>query len=760
MPRLLLLVLLGLIATSATAQRASLSGFVRDAATGETLLLATVRLEGTSLGAATNNSGYYTIAGIAPGTYTLVASYIGFRDLRQEVTLAAGESRRLDLELRAGSEELGEVVVEDRAEEEEIRRVGTAQVSTELIRQLPTVLEPDVFRSLQLLPGVKNISDFSSGLYIRGGSPDQTLILLDRTTVYNPTHFFGFFSTFNPDAIKDVRVYKGGYPAEYGGRLGSVVDIYNKDGNRQELDGSLSVGLLASRALVEGPFKKGSFMLAARRSTIEPLLAAAKSADIDGLPEAFYFYDLNGKLNFDASQNNRFSLAFYAGRDYVRVPFLTDETTGEATAEVNLAYGNTTGSLNWTHLFSNTLFSNFTFTASRYYSKPDFFIAETNFSQRTRITDLSAKGDIEWVPNALHEVKVGVWAGQFDLQYSRAFDGDVNFDPRITSGYASVYAQERFKPTPKWTLEAGVRAQYFEDGDYVRVEPRASVEHRPRGDDNVRVQVGYGRYYQFLTLITSEIFSGADFWLTAADGVRPASGDQFVAGIKTRPTSTLNFDLEGYYRTMDNLFTIDPTNQDPAGLDYPDYFIVGEGYAWGVEAQLEGRVGRVSGLAAYTYSVTRRRYPGTDFPNVAPGDRLYFAPKYDRTNDANIVVSYDLSRAWRFTGVFTYGTGQAYTEVYGFYQVQTPFNTSAGTVFQSQYNASRLPDYHRLDVGFARRGRFFGFADYELQLQLINAYSRKNVWFYFPQTEDATLDRTRVNQIPIPIPNVSLTLKF
>lgn len=747
----LLMLLIGV--GTAHAQRASLSGFVRDAATGETLLLATVRLDGTQLGAATNTSGYYTLAGITPGTYTVVASYIGYRDLRLEITLGAGESRRLDLELASASEELDEVVVEtDRAEEEEIRRVGAAQVSTELIRQLPTVLEPDVFRSLQLLPGVKNISDFSSGLYIRGGSPDQTLILLDRTTVYNPTHFFGFFSTFNPDAIKDVRVYKGGYPAEYGGRLGSVVDIYNKDGNRQQLDGTLSVGLLASRALIEGPYRKGSFMLAARRSTIEPLLAAFKSADVEGLPEAFYFYDLNGKLNFDASQNDRFSLAFYSGRDYVNVPFLDGE------AQVDLAYGNTTGSLNWTHLFSNTLFSNFTFTASRYYSNPQFSFARTEFEQRTEITDFSAKGDLEWVPDARHEVKVGVWAGRFDFGFTRAFDGRVNFRPRIGSWYASAYAQERFKPTPRWTLEAGVRAQYFEDGNYTRVEPRASVEHRPTGTDDVRLQLGYGRYYQFLTLITSELFSGADFWLTAAEGVEPAYGDQFVLGVKTRPTRALNLDVEAYYRTMRKLFEIDPFVQDPAGLPYADFFRVGDGYAWGIEAQLEGRVGRVSGLLAYTYSQTRRRFP--DFPQPAPDDFVYYPPKYDRTNDANLVLAYDLSRAWRFTGVFTYGTGQAYTEVYGFYQTEPPFGSTPGTVYQTQYNASRLPPYHRLDLGFARRGRFFGFADYELQLQLINAYSRKNVWFYFPQPEGTSIERTRVNQIPVPIPNLSLTLNF
>ena len=291
-------------------------------------------------------------------TYTIVCSYIGYQDQQIAVTLASGEARRLDIELVPSDVFINEVVVTAEQElEEEIRQIGVAQIKTDVIKKLPTLLEPDVFRSLQLLPGVKAASDYSSGLYIRGGSPDQTLILLDRTTVYNPSHFFGLFSNFNPDAIKDVRLYKGGYPAAYGGRLGSVVDIYNKDGNRRDTQGSLSLGLLASRALVEGPYSKGSWMFAARRSTLEPLLAALNNADIDGIPESFYFYDLNGKVNFDANLNNRFSLAAYAGADKLLFPFADD-------ANINLNYGNQTISANWTHIFSQRLFSNFTTTAS------------------------------------------------------------------------------------------------------------------------------------------------------------------------------------------------------------------------------------------------------------------------------------------------------------------------------------------------------------------------------------------------------------
>ena len=225
--------------------RASINGYITDAATGETLISANIILKGTQIGGRTNTSGFYNIVGIQPGSYTIQFSYIGFDPIEREVILESGQNLRIDIALVEQSLSLETVIVDAEAEQrEEARSIGTAQVSTALIKQVPAILQADVFRSVQLLPGVKAASDFSSGLYIRGGGPDQTLILLDRTTVYNPTHFFGFFSTFNPDAIKDVRLYKGGFPAEYGGRLGSVIDIYNKDGNRVKQSGVLSLGML------------------------------------------------------------------------------------------------------------------------------------------------------------------------------------------------------------------------------------------------------------------------------------------------------------------------------------------------------------------------------------------------------------------------------------------------------------------------------------------------------------------------------------
>ncbi len=747
--RLLLLVLLSFLgAASAWGQdRASIGGYVRDATSGETLLLANVRLEGTTLGAATNTSGYYALAGIRPGAYTVVATYIGYRQARVDVDLEAGEQRRLDIELLPQGYEIEEVTVTaERELEYEARKVGVQQLQTQLIKQLPGVLQPDVFRSLQLLPGVKAASDYSSGLYIRGGSPDQTLILLDRTIVYNPSHFFGFYSAFNPDAIKDVRLYKGGFPAEYGGRLGSVVDIYNRDGNRRAFHAGLSAGLLSSRVIVEGPYPRGSYMLALRRSTLEPLIYVLRRADVEGIPDSFYFVDANGKINFDASSRDMFSLAFYAGGDALDIELIED-------ARANIRYGNNTLSLTWTHLFSETTFSNFTATGSQYYSTPEILFSGTPIERDNTVGDLSVKGDLEYVPSDRLSVKGGFWSGAFLFRLRNVFDGEVALDARTNTAYTSVYAQAAYRPLPSTSLEGGVRADYFGGGGFVRAAPRLSAEYQP--SSGLRFQAAFGRYYQFLTLITSELFSGFDTWLTTGDDVPPACGDQWVAGVKARLTADVNLDVEVYYRTMDDLFELDPFVADPAGLEYVDLFRFGSGHAYGLETTVQRREGRLHGFVAYTLSRTRRR-----FPNV--NDFNFYPPKYDRTHDLKLVVNYELAQTWRASAVWTYATGQAYTEPLSRYRlVDQPFGATSRDVLVTAYNNRRLPAYHRLDAGVSRRGTLFGRVGYELQLQVINAYARRNVWFYFFDFADGnSVERNEIPQIPVPLPNVSLTLDF
>lgn len=739
------IVLLVLAQETRAQETASVSGFVREADTGETLLLANVSLAGTPIGTATNNSGYFTITGLEPGTYTVIVSFIGFQTDSTRVELEGGEAFRLDVDLQPVEFDIDEVVVTaDAISEEQERALGATQMATARIRQLPTILEPDVFRALQLLPGIKSASDYSSGLYIRGGSPDQTLILLDRTTVYNPSHFFGFFSTFNPDAIKDVRVYKGAYPAEYGGRIGSVVDIYNKDGNRSETHGTGSLGLLASRAMIEGPHPRGSWMLAVRRSTLEPLLAVLRNQDLDAIPDRFYFVDANGKVNFDVSKDDRVSLSFYAGRDVLEVPIFED-------ASIGLRYGNSTISGNWTHLFSERLFSNFTVTGSRYFSLPTIEFATTVSKRDNTVRDFSLKGDFEYIPSSLLSTKLGFWVGAFSFQLDDEFDGVNTLDLGARTGYGSAFAEQTWRPGYIWTLTGGLRASWFGNGTYFRLEPRLFVERKLT--DEVFLQAGYGRYTQFLTLITNEAFSGLDVWLTSADGVPPAWGDQWVAGLKLKPSGSLRIEGEIYYRTMQDLFQLDPFLPDVAGLDYEQLFHFGEGYATGAELVVERSAGRLTGLIGYTFGVTRRRFPSID-------ENDFYPPKYDRTHDMKANGTYRLGQKWSATAVFVYGTGQAYTEPASQYRLShAPFASVTQDVLVSPFNRARLPAYHRLDAGVARTGRLFG-ADYELQFQVVNVYARENVWFYIYDFEDEGISRETVPQIPVPLPNLSFTMRF
>ncbi len=737
---------LGVVNSSAQSS-SSVSGFVRDQESGETLILANLRIKDTSIGAATNTSGYFTIPGLTPGPYVLIASYIGYKNAEFSFTLGREEALRLDIELEPEGFDVGEVVITAESDtEEEQRQLGAVKMTTATIRKLPTILEPDVFRSLQLLPGVKAASDFSSGLYIRGGSPDQTLILLDRTTVYNPSHFFGVFSTFNPDAIKDIRLFKGAYPASYGGRIGSVVDIYNKDGNRKETAGTFTLGLLASRVMVEGPHRFGSWMLAVRRSTVEPILAAARSGDVNGIPEKFYFVDTNGKINFDISQNNKVSFSFYTGKDVVVVPIVSD-------VDVQLRYGNETFSANWTHLFSDRLFSNFNVTRSHYFSHPEFDFATTHSAQDNQVRDYSLKGDIEYAPDSRSAIKAGFWGGQLRFDLNNTFDGTEVFSLVTRSVYANGFTEYVFRPSAEWTLTSGVRASYFENGSFFRIEPRFSVERQL--SSRLFAQVGAGRFHQFLTLVSNEAFSGLDVWLTSADKVPPAYGDQLVTGLKYKKESGFRIEWEGYYRTMRQLFSLNPFLPDIAGLAYDEMFHFGDGYAWGSEIFVEGSLGPISGFAGYTYSITRRRFP-------AINERAYYAPKYDRTHDLNLTGSYNLTKSWQITAVFNYSTGQAYTEPVSQYRLtHSPFSYEDTSVLVSLFNGSRLSPYHRLDVGATKKGKLFGFADYELQLQVVNAYSRKNIWFpFFEFKDDGSVKREDVTQIPIPIPNVAFTLNF
>ena len=748
-------------ALPAAAQTATVSGFVRDAETGETIIQATVRLEGTDRGVATNAQGFYALSGIPAGPAVLRVSYVGYAAQRLELTLAPGEARQADAALTP--EAIGEAVVEARQSLADERPPGVAEVPIRLVQSLPTVFEADLFRSIQLLPGVKAANDFSSALYIRGGSPDQTLIQLDGTTVYNPTHFFGFFSTFNTDAIKDVRLFKGAYPVEYGGRLGSVLDISSRDGNRNEAHGNATLGILASRVGVEGPIPglggRASYMLAARRSTLEPLLAYLRTTpDSTAVPDGFYFYDVNARVGVDVTPRDRLSVAVYAGRDKVDLGFSED-------SRFLLDYGNRTASAAYTRVLSGSLFATARATASRYFSFPTGEVGGTTFRRPNTITDYSGRLDAEWSPSRAVAFRGGAWGGALRLNLSSEFNGTTATNYTNPSQYGSAYLLTRLHPGSGWLVSGGVRVEGFQSrtddlqdalaptlARYVRVSPQVQVE-RSFGDALV-LQAAAGRYHQFLSLISTEAFSGFDTWVTTGQGVPPQESDQLVLGAKTRLGSGYRFDAEVYGRTMRDLFDINPRNQDVSGLSYRELFRFGRGYAYGAEFLLEKGMGPLTGLISYTIGVTRRRYPDL------PGFSATFAPKYDRLHDLTAVVSYGLGRGWKLTTAGTYATGQAYTAPTGRYEVAgVPTGNALDGLYSPALNNARLPPYNRVDAGFQRNGRIGPLRDTELQLQVVNVYSRRNVWFITYDFEQNPVEQTQVTQLPR-LPNVSLTVHF
>jgi hypothetical protein len=491
-------------------------------------------------------------------------------------------------------------------------------------------------------------------------------------------------------------------------------------------------------------------MLAVRRSTLEPVLALLRGADTDGIPDGFYFYDVNAKVGYDAGPNDKLSLAAYGGQDVLDLEFLDD-------GRFDIQYGNQTLSADWTHLVSDRVFTNLTLAGSRYASTPVATISGTRFTQENTVRDLSVKADVEAQPSRAVGLKAGVWAGHLAFELVDTFDGNENFRQRIGSAYASAYVQNTYRPTADWELRAGLRASRFARGDFWRVEPRLSADYTLA--PGVRLQAAAGRYHQFLTLQTSELFTGFDTWLMTDDGVAPAYGDQVVLGLKTTPWAGWRVDLEAYGRTMRDLFERDPFLPDIAGVPYAETFRFGRGRAYGLEALVQRTDGRLNGFLGYTLGRTERRFPEVNLD--AAGRPQYYAPKYDRPHDLTLVLNYEWTPAWRLNAAFAFGTGQAYTEPsFRYSLVDDPFNTGAD-VLVSPFNGARLPNYHRLDLGIARTGRLFGGAEFELQIQLINAYARRNVWFYFFEFEaDGTVDRTEVPQIPVPIPNLSFTLRF
>jgi hypothetical protein len=745
-----LVLLVGAVAAPA----ASLSGLITSSETGAPLATATVQLVGTTeAGAAldrtatTDAEGEYLFADLPSGTYRLEARADGYAAEFLDVVVAAGAEMFRDVMLASTAVEIDELVVSAPAiDEEAILQTGFVELDAQALDRIPGIAEADPLRALQALPGIAAASDVSSGLYIRGGGPDQTLVLMDGVPVYNPTHAFGLFSTFNNDAVEGIDLFKGAYPAAYGGRLGAVLDVGMRDGRPDDgggLRGKVGVSLIAARGVVEGRIGEDRWLVAGRRTYLEPILSALRT-DENPIP-SYYFYDLNARYT-TGRLGGQTTLQVYHGRDDVFVD-------AEADTRIDLVWGNTVVALGHRRDLGADLAGEVQLYSSHYRSETSAEFLSTPVGASNDLTDLTARAQLDWFAGGGHRVTVGAGISIYDVNYEQSFNLGDQIDYGSSPRELFGFVEDRWTFGTGTTLRTGLRIRQIDDGDRLLVEPRFSASHPV--DDRWRVKLGLGRYNQYLQLVTTEGFSASDFYLPIDDSAEIGRSWQVVAGVEWTPTDRDLLSLEIYDTALDALVVFDdraPVDQESQTAD--DVFVTGgTGYARGAELLWRRDFGRVTGWVGYTLGWTER-----EFAELNAGEP--FPPKYDRRHDVNVLGSWQ-SGDWTLGAAFRYGTGQAFTPAAARYQLRDPASGRTDELTQvlaAGRNSARLLPYHRLDVSARRPIGLFG-RPAELVIEVFNLYSRRNEWFVQYDSDEAVTEATVVQQLPI-IPSVGVNIAF
>ncbi len=715
---------------------ATMSGFVRSAEDGEALSYANVAIQGTKIGDVTNAQGFYSLPDVPAGAFVVSFSYLGFATQTRSATLVETDAVTISVELEPQTIQVKGVEVE--AEANPRLAPSRLTIRTHELNAVPSIAEADLFRAVQALPGVSTLSDFSSGLYVRGGSPDQNLILLDDVDVYNPSHLFGFFSTFNVDAVKTVELQKSAYPAPYGGRLSSLLDVHNRDGNRKEFEGVGRLSLISSSLTLEGPWSRGSWMVSGRRTHLGTL---AKAADLD-LP--YRFYDVHAKLNFDAGTNDRTSLSAFRGSDRL--------DWDQETIDVVLDWGNDTGSLQWTHVFNNTLFSHFLIGGSRFHSDAEVSFQDFEFRWKNRVEDIAAKGALSFKPSPAHLVDFGFEAKSLDFFWRQ----DIGEGDRLTfqySGlYGALYAQDEWTAGERWRVQPGLRLDYYSNGNYSGLGPRLSVE-RVLGE-KLSLHGAVGRYYQYLNLVSQEGASFADMWFPVDETLEPGRADHYILGADVLPHPAFDATVEVYYKDYRNLvefsreFTrslVDP--EAPLG----DLFNSGTGQAFGADLYVRNHFAGFDGWVGYAWGVAHRKVE-----QYNRGEE--YTPTYDRRHQITLMQSRSLGQGWTLDMSFRYGTGQPTTLAAGRYTVTDVTGRTYDVTLAGDLNENRLPDFHRLDVGISRRWKFRTWT-IEPNLQIINLYNHKNVYIRSYDLTKNPAEFEDVTMLPL-LPTIGVDVRF
>jgi len=769
-----IILLLFLCASPLMAQqeKRTLSGYVRDASTGEELIGATVMIQGSSEGVVTNLYGFYSIS-LPADHYTIQVRYMGYEMKTIDVDLK--RDFNLSVELMQSSHLLEAVNVTAIAKDEKILEIesGVERVSMEQMRKMPKLLgEVDLIRNIQLLPGISTVGEGTSGFNVRGGGADENLILLDEATVFNAAHVMGFFSVFNSDAIKDVKIYKGGMPAQYGGRLSSVLDVRQLEGNSRKLNVKGGIGLLSSRLTVEGPIQKDktSFLVAGRRSYMDVFTRLLGDEELKD--NQLFFYDFNAKINHKFSDNDRVFLSYYSGKDVMNLGNLFSSS-----------WGNNTMTLRWSHVFNPKLFTNVTVTNSNYFYHITGSHGPDSWDWKSSILNQNFKADAGYFVNPNRTIDFGLQVNMQDYEPGTILPtGEQSaVNPiEMTKEYAiesGIYASWNEKINEHWKFELGLRTvdfrrlggtQYiYQDGvkdrdaiidsisfsryqtmaSYTGIEPRFNLSYNP--NKHTAVKASFHRANQFVHLISNTNSpSPIDVWKPSNAHLQPAMVDQvslsFVRGIKNNKFELV---VESYYKDYKRVLDF----KDGARLTFNETLetevLQGIGRAYGLEASIEKKEGKLTGRMSYTLSRSERRVAGIN-------DGKWYRANFDKPHDLNIYGMYQLNKKWDLSANFVLASGRPFTQPIGKYEWDGMILPVMG-----ERNAHRIPTYHRLDISAnlnpeGKRGSWsFG---------LYNVYARRNAYsIFFRQQEDSRqTEAVRLSILASVIPSVTYNFKF
>jgi hypothetical protein len=763
----------------------TLSGYVKDAATGEYMIAATIFIKETGKGVVTNNYGFFSIT-LNEGTYSVRINYAGYESVLQVVEL--NKDIRLNVALSPKNQMMEEVVVTDKAPDQNTKStdMGKVELDMEKVKTLPAFMgEVDVLKTIQLMPGVQATGEGNSGFYVRGGGPDQNLILLDEAPVYNASHLFGFFSVFNADAVKSVELYKGSMPANFGGRLASVIDITMKEGNNQQYQVDGGIGIISSRLTVQGPIKKdtSSFIISGRRTYIDVLMQPFIKKDSPFKGTGYYFYDLNTKFNYRFSDKDRIFLSGYFGRD------VFNYKNSDAGFNVRIPWGNATATLRWNHLFNHKLFMN----VSTIFTKYDFEFGASQddfkFALLSGITDFNNKIDFYYFPTSRHQIKFGAnyIYHIFVPTAASASQGETVFDTgnktKLFAHEAALYVNDDFDVTDLFKISFGLRYSLFNQvGPFTRYvkdptllttsdtivynkgqsvsryhgpEPRISMRYTL--SKQASLKAAFTRTLQYIHLASlSAVSLPTDVWVPSTDRVQPQIGYQYSTGyFRNFKENKYESSIELYYKTMQNQVEFrEGAMPDDDVKDNPDNnFVFGKGWSYGAEFFVKKRTGQLNGWIGYTLSWTKRKFVDLNF-----GEEFY--AKFDRRHDISVAIVYEPNKKLTFGLVFVYGTGNAITLPHTWYLIQDE------VVYEfAPRNSIRMPAYHRMDLSLTLKGKENKKFKSSWNFSIYNVYSRLNPYFLYidesgsPFDGSLTIKAKQVSLFPI-LPSVTWNFSF